>query len=250
MEAAHDGNTRSDLGCWVNDPADFADMSLTLLEEPDVAETLDQIVEYARDCLACDYAGIHIVRSGEIETAAATDEVIRQADKAQAELGEGPCLQAVWDKTTFVVDDTSTDSRWPSFAPIAHQLGLHSILSIRLHTTAQTLGALNFYCTEARKFDDDDVSLAHVFAQHASVALAVAKREEGLRLAIDARHLIGQAQGILMERYGLSADKAFAVLRRYSQDNNVKLRIVAERIIETRRLPDSAANASSRSDAT
>jgi GAF domain-containing protein len=221
----------------VNNAADFADMAMALLDEPDVAETLESIVEYARECLESDFAGIHIVRGREIETAAATHEVIRQADKVQTELGEGPCLQAVWDKKTFLVDDTASDPRWPSFGPIASELGLHSMLSIRLHTSEETLGALNFYCERARVFDEEDVALAQVFAQHASVALAIAKREEGLRTAIDARHLIGQAQGILMERFGLSAEKAFAVLRRYSQDNNVKLRTVAERIIETRRLP-------------
>ena len=114
---------------------------------------------------------------------------------------------------------------------------MHSILSIRLHTSGQTLGGLNFYAGQRHRFSDDDIALAHIFGQHASVALATARREEGLRTAIDARHLIGQAQGILMERFGLSGDQAFAVLRRYSQDNNVRLRSVAERIIETRRLP-------------
>ena len=77
----------------------------------------------------------------------------------------------------------------------------------------------------------------HIFGQHASVALATARREAGLRQAIDARHLIGQAQGILMERFDLTADQSFAVLRRYSQENNVKLRSVAAEIIETRKLP-------------
>ncbi len=88
-----------------------------------------------------------------------------------------------------------------------------------------------------RDFDEDDVAMAHIFGQHASVALATARREAGLRQAIDARHLIGQAQGILMERFDLTADQSFAVLRRYSQENNVKLRSVAAEIIETRQLP-------------
>jgi GAF domain-containing protein len=221
----------------VNSAADFADMAMALREEADVADTLDGIVSYARDCLECDQAGIHVVRNREIETAAATDDMIRKADQLQAELGEGPCLQAVWDKQTFVVDDTTTDPRWPSFGPVAAELGLRSILSIRLHTAEHTLGALNFYCATVREFSDDDVALAHVFAQHASIALATAQREEGLRMAIDARHLIGQAQGILMERFAIDAEPAFAVLRRYSQDHNLKLRAVAQYVIDTRRLP-------------
>jgi transcriptional regulator with GAF, ATPase, and Fis domain len=209
------------------DSAEFAEMARSLQDEPDVADTLDTLIDYARDCLSCDHAGIHLVRNREVETAAATDEVIRQADKLQTQLGEGPCLQAMWDDETFVVADTAIDTRWPTFGPKAAELGLHSILSVRLHNGEQTLGAINFYCSSVREFDRDDVVMA----------LATARREEGLRVAIDSRHLIGQAQGILMERFGLTADKSFAVLRRYSQDKNVKLRDLAEEIVRTRQLP-------------
>jgi GAF domain-containing protein len=219
------------------DSAEFAEMARSLQDEPDISETLETLIAYARDCLSCDHAGIHLVRNREIETAAATDEVIHQADKLQTELGEGPCLQAIWDDETFVVGDTAADPRWPVFGPKAAELGLRSILSVRMHSGEQTLGAINFYCSAVREFDREDVTMAQVFAQHASVALATAKREEGLRMAIDSRHLIGQAQGILMERFELSSDKAFAVLRRYSQDNNVKLRELADQIVRTRRLP-------------
>lgn len=217
--------------------AEFAQMALDLREQPDVEETLVGISAYAKETLGTDHAGIHIVRNKDIETAAATDPVIEHADKLQTELGEGPCLQAVWAHDTFLVHDTATDQRWPRFGPLAAELGLHSMLSVRLFTAEQTLGALNLYSTSVRDFDEDDVAMAHVFAQHASVALATARREEGLRQAIDARHLIGQAQGILMERFDLSAEQSFAVLRRYSQENNVKLRAVAAEIISTRRLP-------------
>jgi GAF domain-containing protein len=221
------------------DSAEFAEMARSLHDEPDLADTLDTLIDYARECLSCDHAGIHLVRNREIETAAATDEVIHEADRLQTQLGEGPCLQAIWDDETFVVADTATDVRWPAFGPKAAELGLHSILSVRLHSGEQTFGAINFYCAQVREFGREDVAMATIFAQHASVALASAKREEGLRIAIDSRHLIGQAQGILMERFGLTADKAFAVLRRYSQDNNVKLRDLADEIVRTRQLPSS-----------
>ena len=223
------------------DSAEFAEMARSLQDEPDLAETLDTLIEYARDCLACDHAGIHLVRNREIETAAATDEVIRHADRLQTELGEGPCLQAIWDDETFVVADTAADPRWPRFGPKAAELGLRSILSVRLQSGEQTIGAINFYCSNTREFDREDVVMAQIFAQHASVALATAKREEGLRFAIDTRHLIGQAQGILMERFSLTADKSFLVLRRYSQDHNVKLRDLAEEIVQTRQLPSPSA---------
>lgn len=216
---------------------EFAEMAMDLREQPDVEETLASIASYAQETLDADHVGIHIVRAKEIETAAATDPVIEMADKMQTELGEGPCLQAVWSHDTFLVHDTAADERWPRFGPLAAELGLHSMLCVRLFTSEQTLGALNLYSTAVRDFTEDDVAMAHVFGQHASVAFASARREQGLKQAIDARHLIGQAQGILMERFGLTADQAFAVLRRYSQENNVKLRTVAAEIIDTRQLP-------------
>ena len=226
--------------------AAFAQIALDLRDQPDVEETLQSIASYAQSALGTDHAGIHVVRNREIETAAATDPVIEHADKLQTELGEGPCLQAVWSHDSFLVHDTATDQRWPRFGPMAAELGLHSMLSIRLFDSEQTLGALNLYSTSLRDFDEDDVALAHIFGQHASVAFATARREEGLRQAIDARHLIGQAQGILMERFDLSADQAFSVLRRYSQERNVKLRTVASDIISTRRLPDEGQGSSAR----
>ena len=218
--------------------AEFSEMAIALLAEPDVDHTLDGIVLFAKESLGGDHAGIHIMQKQTIETAAATDPVVAHASKLQEELGEGPCLQAVWSHDTFVVGDAATDERWPAYGPKAAELGMHSILSVRLHTSAETLGALNIYSRGVREFSDDDVAQAHIFGQHASVALATAKREDGLRKAVDSRTAIGQAQGILMERFGLTVDQAFAVLRRYSQTYNVKLRSVADRLIETRELPE------------
>ncbi|MBA3233542.1 MAG: GAF and ANTAR domain-containing protein [Propionibacteriales bacterium] len=216
--------------------SEFADLAMAL-HDHDVEETLNDIAEFARKGLECDHAGLHITIGRRVETAAASDQLIKRAGEMQSEVGEGPCLDAVWEHDTFVVRDTATDDRWPVFGPMAADLGLHSILSVRLYDDAQTLGALNLYSTNVREFDSDDVALAHIFGSHASVALSSARKQEGLRRAVDARHLIGLAQGILMERFGLDVDQAFSVLRRYSQDNNVKLRDVAEHVIETRSLP-------------
>jgi GAF domain-containing protein len=216
---------------------EFAALAMALMNEPDVAQTIESIVEHARIGLEGDHAGVHIKRQRKVETAAASNPVISRADELQTETGEGPCLDAVWEQDTFVVKDIATDPRWPSFGPMAAELGLHSILSVRLSDTEQTLGALNIYSTRLREFDADDIAVAQIFGRHASVALSTARREENLLNAIDARHLIGLAQGILMERYGLDASKAFAVLRRYSQDNNIKIRAVADQIVDTGQLP-------------
>ena len=217
---------------------ELARISMELLEQPDVDDTVLGIATYAKEVLDCNHAGIHLLTRRRIETAAATDSVIEKADALQNELGEGPCLEVLRTKEDYyVVHDTATDPRWPQFAPLAADMGLHSILAVRLFTGQQTHGALNLYAHQVRNFDRDDTALALLFGQHASLALATARREEGLKVAVDARHLIGQAQGLLMERYGLNADQAFAVLRRYSQDNNIKLKDVAQSLIATRELP-------------
>src|SRR4051812_22995347 len=102
--------------------AEFAQMSMDLQSQPDVQETLAGIASYAQESLDADHVGIHIVQAKKIETAAATDPVIEHADKMQTDLGEGPCLQAVWSHDTFLVHDTATDERWPRFGPLAAQL--------------------------------------------------------------------------------------------------------------------------------
>jgi AmiR/NasT family two-component response regulator len=116
-------------------------------------------------------------------------------------------------------------------------MGLRSVLSIHLFTDARVLGALNLYYTTVEDFSDDEVETARVVAAHASVALARLRSERDLWRAIDSRHLIGQAQGILIERFKLSPEKAFSVLRRHSQQNNIRLHEVAATLVRTGRLP-------------
>jgi transcriptional regulator with GAF, ATPase, and Fis domain len=220
--------------------ADFARMALELHDEPGVEQTLERVLGFALDAVRCDSAGVMLVHGGKVvETAASTDPVVEKADQLQMECGEGPCLSAIFAHDSFLVRDTMFEERWPLWAPKVADLGLRSVLSIRLHTTQSTIGALNLFDAEPDRFDADDDAVAHILARHASVALATARQESSLWEAIDARKLIGQAQGILMERFDLTDEQAFAVLRRYSQDNNLKLREVAQRLISTRKLPGS-----------
>ena len=221
-------------------PADeFAAVARSLRSAPGVDETLDRIVELALDALGCHYAGVSYadLRSKRIETGAASHEVVRAGDSAQYEVGEGPCLQAMQDGNSYLVHDTVTDPRWPRWSDCAEELGLRSVIGVRLFDEGDTLGALNLYSSEPNHFTADDVATAEVYAAHASGALGQARSELHLRRAIDSRHLVGLAQGILMERFGLDQQGAFAVLRRYSQAHNIKLRHVAEELVLTRALP-------------
>jgi GAF domain-containing protein len=162
---------------------------------------------------------------------------VEQADKLQHALRQGPCVQAAWDTDTYVANDLANDPRWPDFGAEVAALGFRSLLATRLAAGEHTLGALNLYSTRVRDFDDDDRDFARMFASHAAATLMTVRQRENLMTALDARTLIGQAQGILMERFGIDADRAFGVLRRYSQARNVKLRTVAEELVSQRSLP-------------
>jgi transcriptional regulator with GAF, ATPase, and Fis domain len=218
--------------------ATFAEIATALHEEPGVDGTVEAVLRFALDAVGCTHAGVMMVTDNRRRVeSTATDPLVEKADHLQIEYQEGPCLSAIVEHESFRVRDTATESRWPNWSPKVAELGLHSALGIRLHATSTTIGSLNLFHTEPNAFDDDDEAVAHILARHASLALAAAKESETLTRAIDARNLIGQAQGLLMERFDLSSEQAFAVLRRYSQDHNIKLREVAKKLIDTRRLP-------------
>jgi GAF domain-containing protein len=206
-----------------------------LLAKPEEeGRTLTRVLERLVDVVpATDFAGISIRRGrGRIETPARTAPIVDDLDGAQYELNEGPCLDAIRITDTLVIDDTATDPRWPSWGPRAAELGARSVLSVRLATAEQVVGGLNMYSRRTSAFDEDSVQVALAYAEPASTAVAVVEKVEGLRTGMQTRHLIGMAQGMLMLRYGLDEEQSFAFLSRTSQQNNVKLRDIAVRVVE------------------
>jgi len=201
------------------------------------AETLAAVIAMAIESGPCEAASITMRSAGNtVESVAYSSDRILRADELQYELGEGPCLDAVWTNGVFVIEDLSADGRWPRWAPAAADLGVGSSVSVHLFTDT-ALGSLNLYSLRPRHYSHGDLEAARIIAAHASVVLAYTREERNLWQAIDSRNLIGQAQGMLMQQYGLTADKAFAVLRRYSQDQNVKLVVLAQQITTTGQLP-------------
>jgi GAF domain-containing protein len=216
---------------------ELAELALTLREEPTLEETVDRVLEFTLKALDCAYAGVVLVRKGAVATFAATHEVVAHLDQVQFELGEGPDVDIVTDRHGVLVPDVAAETRWPDWARKVESLGIRSMVGTRLYTTSTTIGSLNAYDPAPHHFDVDDQAVAHLLARHAAVAMDAVSDAAHLWRAIDARALIGQAQGILMERFDVDADRAFAILRRYSQDHNVKLRTLAQRLVEERTLP-------------
>ena len=174
-------------------------------------------------------AGISLAAGrGGLESRAATDDVPRLVADVQTEVGQGPCLQAMIDQVPIRIDDLTADRRWPAFVPRLAGQPIGSMLSLPLRTTGKSFGSLSLYAPAPGAFGPQSVSICAVLASHAAVALADARNEQGLRGALDNRDLIGQAKGILMERYKITDQEAFELLVRASQHSNVKLRDVAE----------------------
>jgi GAF domain-containing protein len=218
----------------------FAGLAVELHRESGVEETIDAVLRFALLAVGCTHGGVVLAgRAGRLEPAASTAPVVGRIDQLQLDYGEGPALTSAADRNDvgLLVKDLALDERWPVWGPEAAALGLRSALARRLHTGGPTLGVLELFHPEPDAFGADEDAVARILARHASVAVATARQEASLWQAVDARKLIGQAQGILMERFAMDADQAFAVLRRYSQDYNVKLRDVADRLISTRNLP-------------
>jgi putative methionine-R-sulfoxide reductase with GAF domain len=209
-----------------------------LAAQPDLGHTLDSVVRLAVDTVPkCHWAGVTIRRGKQLLTPASTGAVVNQVDQLQYDLDEGPCIDAVSNEDTVVVGDMAVEKRWPTWAPRAHALGIKSSLSIRLATTTDFVAGLNLYSQDPDAFDDEDVQLAHQYAGDAAAILAVSNQFSTLQSALQTRHIIGMAQGILRHRHQLTVDQAFQVLVRVSRNNNVRLRDVAVMIVEQNGLP-------------
>jgi GAF domain-containing protein len=182
-----------------------------------------------------DVAGILLVKKGgDFESLADTAGLAAQLDKLQHDFGEGPCAEAALQETIVRSDDLRSEARWPRYAPAAVQLGVLSGLSFKLYTADRTAGALNLFGFQAEVWDTDAETTGAVLAAHAAAAILAGRHAEQMQAALASRDRIGQAKGIIMERYGVDEVRAFDMLRLISQESQIKLADIAQRVIETR----------------
>ena len=199
---------------------------------PRIAEGAVAMVPDVRD------AGIAVrTRGGVLACGGHTTETAARVDQAQIGMAEGPCIDAVAGADTVILPDAATETRWPRFVPEAVRHGVRASLSVRL-TSACPVGVLNLHVT-GRALDDRPARMrtqrcARMFAVYASLALVGADRVENLETAVVRRDVIGQAKGILMHRYDVDADEAFARLRSASQTTNTKVYDVAAWLVACR----------------
>jgi GAF domain-containing protein len=234
---------RDDRNMTVSDPAGvdsthlrIAELVQQLYSRPDTDSdtVIAELAEHAAaEIPGAQYAGVTVTRNAKhIDTPAATHKWPIMLDEIQQRHREGPCLTAAWEEKTVHVADLEIDDRFPLYRRDAlEQTPIRSVLAFQMFIAGETMGALNVYAEQPNVFGKASRELGLIFAAHSSVAWNAARRDEQFKRALASRDTIGQAKGMIMERYGVDAVQAFEVLRKLSQDSNVPLVQVATELI-------------------
>jgi GAF domain-containing protein len=215
----------------------MAELARAAAAPRNVNDVLFDVTATARELIpGTDTAGVLLVgKGGKFESLAGTDDLPHQLDELQMTLNEGPCVEAALDELIVRTDDFRSEERWPKYSAAAVEMGVLSGLSFKLYTADRTAGALNLFAFKPHAFDGQDETTGVVLAAHAAAAILASRHGEQLESAVSTRDRIGQAKGIIMERFGIDDVQAFDMLRRLSQDSNTRLIDVAQRVIDTRR---------------
>lgn len=220
--------------------AQLSEFARTVQQQRDPHETLVEIVRAAVELVpGCDEASISVVLGRRhVTSEAASGKLPKLVDALQESLGEGPCVSAAYEHLTVRVPDMANDDRWPRFTAGAVAAGALGMMALQLYVEGDDLGALNLFSRKAGAFDDESEHIGLLFAAHAAVAYAAARTQASLSRSVETRQVIGQAQGILIERHRVTPEQAFAMLIRVSQHRNEKLRDVAQRLVDHGQIAD------------
>jgi GAF domain-containing protein len=203
--------------------------------DTDSDTVIAELAEHAAvEIPGAEYAGVTVTRNAkQIDTPATTHKWPLLLDEIQQRHGEGPCLTAAWEEKIIHVADLTTDERFPLYARDAlTETPIRSVMAFQMWIAGEQMGALNVYAETAHAFGPQTREIGLVFASHSSVAWNAARRDEQFKRALTSRDVIGQAKGMLMERYGVNAIQAFDLLRKLSQDSNTPLIQIAADLIE------------------
>ncbi|MBY4127634.1 GAF and ANTAR domain-containing protein [Rhodococcus fascians] len=197
-------------------------------------ETMSEILRTAITLIPGATIGcVTTLSKGARSVVASTDPLAEKLCRLQYELDQGPIPTEVWHLDVVVSDDLTAEPRWPEFAALAVGEGFMSLAAFQLYSNADDLGALVFYSNQPGAFDADAVEIGEALAAHAAIAMLSARDNEQFRTGLASRDIIGQAKGMIMERYDLDAVQAFELLAKLSQQQNLPLHKVANDLIET-----------------
>ena len=214
----------------------MAELARTVAAPRSVEDVLSDVTATALELIeGAETAGVLLLgKGGKFDSVAGTSDLPHLLDELQVKYGEGPCVQAALDELIVRTDDFREERRWPLYSAAVVEIGVLSGLSFKLYTSNRTAGALNLFSFKPGAFDAEAETTGAVLAAHAAAAILASRQEQQLESALSTRDRIGQAKGIIMERYGVDDVRAFDMLRRLSQDGNTRLIDVAQRVIDTR----------------
>lgn len=186
-----------------------------------------------------DFADILLIDGDGHRSMAPTSPITVKLDTIQVELGQGPCLEAITSEPLVHSPDFGNESRWPDFSSAAMDHGIQSMMSFHLYTHPDKTrgaitgrGALNLFSRNVGPFSPADQAVGAMLATHAATALIAANRQLQFESALHSRDVLGQAKGILMERFKVDAVRAFDLMVKLSQDSNTPVRVIAQRIVD------------------
>jgi len=204
-----------------------------------LGESLHQVAELSIQALPqADHCGITLLVDGKLKTSVFTHPEIPEIDQAQYRTGDGPCVDAYRDGKVHTIESTLEPGPWQEFRDSAAKHGVLSTMSLPLVTHDGPIGAMNMYAETENAFTDVDRDVGELFAAQAAFLLANAQAywdartlSENLEQAMVSRATIEQAKGIIMTTIGCGPDEAMQSLIRQSQDQNIKVRDLAQEIV-------------------
>ena len=200
--------------------------------DPDI--TLGHITTAAVDLVdGIDYADVMLIENESYRSIAPTAALVTELDNAQMRLQQGPCLEAATSDSIVRAPDLRQDQRWPDFAAVALEQGVHSVLSFQLYVHRTGTGALNLLGKKPHALDIQSETTLAMLATQAAITLISARKEVQFESALASRDVIGQAKGIIMERFKLDAGRAFALITKLSQDGNIPVRKIAQQVVDS-----------------
>ncbi|MCV7093793.1 ANTAR domain-containing protein [Mycobacterium kubicae] len=175
-------------------------------------------------------ADLMLIDGERFESVAPTAAFVTELDAVQMQYGRGPCLEAALDDPVIRVPDLAREGRWPEFTAAATARGVRSVLTFQIHRCQHCAGALNVYGCAAGTFTVEDEAIGAMLAAHAAIALLAHQKAAALD-SMDDRDVLGQAKGILMERFKIDATRAMQLIAARSKDANASIKSIAHDII-------------------
>jgi hypothetical protein len=217
-------------------------MQDALLNSDDLQDFLDQLAQQAaaaigdRGEVACS---VLVLRGPRDRTVAPGDNPTSWAEY-QPKYDDGPGLSALRTGAAVLVHDVGKEKRWSDLMAEAASAGIGSILAVPLRVDEGGSGAVvSYYQRRGSGFSEAVLAAASTYARIAAKPLLLAeridrmaKRTAHLVAALESRTTINLAAGIVMGQNSCSQLEAMEILRRASNARNVKLRDVAQGIVE------------------